>query len=120
MRTRAWWLIGCVVASGPAVLTSQGSDTALVSRGREVYREQRCAACHSVGGVGNRRYPLDSAGRLDTLILRQWVVAPQRVQPRVRKRAYDHLPEADIRALVAWLRTLRVTRPPSTGGGPPA
>jgi hypothetical protein len=46
-------------------------------------------------------------GRLDEKVLRNWVVAPQTMNPTVRKRAYDKLPKDDLDALVAYLRSLR-------------
>lgn len=110
--TAALLLLLSLAFAGVQQARAQAADSALVARGRVVYREQRCAVCHSVAGVGNRRVPLDSAGRLDTLTLRHWIVAPARVRPGVRKRAYDHLPEPDVRALIAWLRTLRADRRP--------
>lgn len=83
------------------------ADT-LVARGKEVYRQQRCRVCHSVEGDGNRRWPLDGVGsRLDDDALRKWIVAPQEMQPGVRKRAYDRLLPADLEALIAYLKTLK-------------
>lgn len=86
---------------------AQATDT-LVARGKEVYRQQRCRVCHSIAGDGNRRWPLDGVGsRLDQDAIRKWIVAPQEMQPGIRKRAYDRLPPADLDALVAYLMTLK-------------
>lgn len=80
----------------------------LVERGWEVYLAERCSSCHSITGQGSPRYPLDGVGsRLAEEELRLWVVAPQRARPGVRKRPYDHLPDTDVDALVAFLETLR-------------
>lgn len=88
---------GVVAAPGPQV-----------ERGWEVYRAERCSSCHSIAGQGSPRYPLDGVGaRLTPEELRLWVVAPQRARPGVRKRPYDHLPEEDVDALVAFLEGLR-------------
>jgi cytochrome c1 len=46
------------------------------------------------------------ADRLAADELRLWVVDPQRMRPGVRKRSFDHLPEEDVAALVAFLETL--------------
>jgi len=84
------------------------SDKARVTRGAEVYREQKCQACHSIAGVGNRRYPLDGVGtKLTEEEIRKWIVAPREMNPKVSKRAYDKLPKGDLEALVAYLKTLR-------------
>jgi cytochrome c2 len=87
---------------------AQSNDAARVKRGTEVYREQKCQACHSIAGVGNKRYPLDDVGTKRTEDeLRKWIVAPREMNPKVTKRAYDKLPKADLEALVAYLKTLR-------------
>lgn len=84
------------------------SDEAHVRRGAEVYRAQKCQACHSIAGVGNRRYPLDGVGsKLTQEDIRKWIVAPRDMNPKVSKRAYDKLPKADLEALVTYLKSLR-------------
>jgi mono/diheme cytochrome c family protein len=80
----------------------------LVEEGWKVYQAERCSRCHSIAGEGSPRYPLDGAAdRLDARELRLWVVAPREMQPGVRKRAYDHLSEAEVEALVAFLQMLK-------------
>lgn len=81
-----------------------------VARGKVVYTEQKCQACHAIAGVGNRRYPLDGVGdKLKDADIRKWIVAPREMNPRVTKRAFDKIPAADLDALVAYLKTLRKT-----------
>lgn len=46
-------------------------------------------------------------GRLDAKALRTWIVAPKAMDPKVRKPAYDELPDADPDALLAYLASLR-------------
>jgi len=83
-------------------------DRAVVARGAEVYRAQKCQACHAIAGAGNRRYPLDGVGsKLTDAQIRAWIVAPREMNPKVRKRAYDKLPKDDLDALVVYLTTLR-------------
>lgn len=84
------------------------SDEARVKRGAEVYRELKCQACHSIAGVGNKRYPLDGVGtKLTEEQIRKWIVAPREMNPKVSKKANDKLPKADLDALVAYLKSLR-------------
>ena len=79
-----------------------------VARGAEVYRAQKCQACHSIAGVGSKRYPLDGVGtKLTEDDIRRWIVAPREMKPTVSKRAYDKLPKADLEALVAYLKSLQ-------------
>jgi mono/diheme cytochrome c family protein len=107
MKPWSWMLAGCLM-TGSSPVVAQPDAAALIARGQVVYREQKCQTCHSVAGVGNRRSPLDGVGgRLDEKALRNWVVAPQTMNPKVRKRAYDKLPKDDLDALVAYLRSLR-------------
>ncbi len=95
------------------------SDTQ-TARGREVFVEQRCSACHTVRGVAaesalgpdlthlGSRLTL-AAGELpmgdDTL--RRWIADPQRVKPGARMPAYDRLDDEAMRALSAYLLSLQ-------------
>lgn len=98
--------------SALALLESQAPaeapfDPALVPNGVKVYAAQRCAACHSIEGVGNKKYPLDGvADKLTVEQLRKWIVAPREMDPKVRKRAYDKLDPKDLEALVMYMRSL--------------
>lgn len=75
--------------------------------GRRVYREQRCARCHSIAGEGSPRNPLDGVGdRLGREEIRLWIAAPQEMRPGVRKPAYA-LPEEELEPLVAYMVSLR-------------
>lgn len=102
-------IVIAVLGASPAWSEArQGDETALVARGLVVYREQKCQACHSIGGVGNRRAPLDGVGaRLETEALRKWIVTPRVMNPKVRKPSFDRLPKGDVDALVAYLKSLR-------------
>lgn len=91
----------------PAGACAAGSAAADIERGKEVYRAQRCAVCHSIEGAGNRRNPLDGVGsKLSSEDIRKWIVAPQEMQPGIRKKSYD-LPADDLAALVAYMESLR-------------
>jgi cytochrome c2 len=115
---RSW----CVVVAGLVVLACTTADTEVppqsatapaaaarqIERGRAVYAEQKCQACHSIGQVGNRRSPLDGVGdRISEDDIRKWIVSPREMNPRVTKRAFDKLPKSDLDALVAYLKQLR-------------
>jgi mono/diheme cytochrome c family protein len=98
---------------GPAIVAQvqagqAGTGPSPIERGRVVYAEQKCQACHSIAGVGSRRYPLDGVGsKLGADDIRKWIVAPREMNPRVSKRAFDSLPPADLEALVAYVSSLR-------------
>jgi cbb3-type cytochrome oxidase cytochrome c subunit len=100
---------GTGVAAGPPPFLDdpEAPVSPLVEEGWRIYQAERCSRCHSIEGTGSPRYPLDgTADRLDARELRLWVVAPQEMQPRVRKQPYDHLSEDEVDALVAFLQML--------------
>ena len=106
MRQSATLLVILMNVWGGGVFAQ--SDQARVARGAEVYREQKCQACHSIAGAGSRRYPLDGIGsKLTEDDIRKWIVAPRDMNPKVSKRAYDKLPKVDLESLVAYLKSLR-------------
>lgn len=87
--------------------TEAPADASLISLGETVYRQQRCRVCHSIGGRGGR-YPLDGIGaRLEREKIRLWIVAPNEIAPKVRKRAYDSLPAHELEALIAYMQSLK-------------
>lgn len=80
----------------------------VLEKGKQVYRQQRCQVCHSIEGSGNRRNPLDGVGaKLTGEEVRKWIVTPQEMDPKVRKRAYDKLAPEELEALVAYMMSLR-------------
>ena len=97
------------VAAGAAALPQEPAplDPAKIERGIKVYAAERCSSCHAIGNVGNRRYPLDGVGsRLTREVIQTWIVAPQKMDPRVRKRAYK-LNTEDLDGLVTYMLSLR-------------
>lgn len=107
MTTRLLLLLAAALPWAWAAEAQTPADS-VIARGQRVYEEERCRACHSIAGQGNRRYPLDGVGsRLTLDQLRKWIVAPREMDPKVRKRAYDKLSAADVEALVSYLASLR-------------
>lgn len=97
---------GIVPGATAVAVAPTGDQTAsasLIARGRAVWAEQRCRACHSIEGQGNSRSVLDGVGsRLTEKEIRLWIVAPQQINPKVAKRPYK-LSDDDLNALVAYL-----------------
>jgi mono/diheme cytochrome c family protein len=88
-------------------------DPHVFARGRQVFEEQNCMRCHSVGGEGSPRSQLDhSAAELDAARLLAFTVGSESVAnelaPRTRaaKQPYQQLPAEDLDALVAYLQSL--------------
>ena len=104
---------GLAEESAPSVAKTRE----LITRGRAVYAQQNCAACHSIAGDGNPRAPLDDVGaRHDVAQLRAWItgtgaaaelLAPATVR---RKQRYLSIPAGDLDALIAYLSALKPAR----------
>ncbi len=93
---------------------------AIAQRGRQLFTEQRCNACHTVRGiaeasrlgpdlthVASRLYI--GAGELPTqrANFREWVAHIQRIKPGARMPSFDELDEASLTALAAFLDGLK-------------
>jgi mono/diheme cytochrome c family protein len=104
-------LLTCFVAASMLV---EAAAVRGAATGEEVYAAQKCASCHSVGGAGNQKYPLDGVGaRLSEADIRDWLVNPDAQQakkgtrPLMRMPSYKALPPEDVDALVGYLKTLK-------------
>jgi mono/diheme cytochrome c family protein len=105
--------------TAPEVVEPLASGTApSIERGRAVYAEQRCSACHSIAGEGNPRSPLDEVGtHLTADELKMWILGTGgaaeslSVATQRRKQRYRSVSETDMNALVAYLQTLKVAAP---------
>lgn len=82
--------------------------------GLAVYEAHGCPRCHSFGGSGSPRAPLDGVGdRLSPEQIEAWLVADDAVagslpaSVRAAKSGYRELPESEREALVAWLARQR-------------
>jgi len=91
------------------VFAARGEDSAAeIERGKKVYTAAKCQACHSIAGVGSKRYPLDGVGaKLAPDDIRKWIVTPREMDPKVVKPRFDQFPADDLTALIAYLSTLR-------------
>jgi mono/diheme cytochrome c family protein len=100
-----------MMAAGYVVtLTAQDAK---VTRGAQVYADQKCSICHSIGDKGNKKGPLDGVGsKLSPADLRAWVVdakgmtAKTKAPRKPEMKNYD-LPKDDVDALVAYMATLK-------------
>lgn len=101
-----------LLALGSAVVSAAAQDSK-VSRGAQVYTDQKCALCHSIGVKGNRKGPLDDVGaRMSAADLHAWIVdakgmtAKTKAQRKPEMKNYA-LPPDDVDALVAYLAALK-------------
>ena len=99
-------LVGCVAARAAA-------QDAKIARGAQVYAEQKCALCHSIGDKGNKKGPLDEVGSTRSLEdLRAWVADAKGMTvktkaPRKPDMKNYALPKEDLDALVAYMASLK-------------
>jgi mono/diheme cytochrome c family protein len=102
-----------LVATGVVALTAVASAQS-VEKGKEVYTTQRCAICHSIGDVGNKKGPLDKIGaKLSAPDIRSWITAAPEMSAKAKAerkpamKAYTTLAADDVDNLVAYLQTLK-------------
>jgi len=81
--------------------------------GAKVFADQKCNLCHSVGGKGNAKGPLDDAGsKLSPADIRAWIedapgmTAKTNATRKPAMKAYS-LPKGDVDSLVAYLASLK-------------
>jgi mono/diheme cytochrome c family protein len=93
--------------------TAAAADDANVAKGEKLYVDQKCALCHSIGGKGNKKGPLDGVTtKLSAAEVHEWIVdatgmAAKTKAPRKPPMKSYALPKDDVDALVAYLMTLK-------------
>jgi mono/diheme cytochrome c family protein len=111
------WIIvvmGLVGILGAAAVELLAQDAARVARGQQLFAEQKCTLCHSVGAVGNKKGPLDEVGaKLKADQIKRWITAPKEMTTETKAtrkppmKAFPNLAPQDVEALVAYLQTLK-------------
>jgi mono/diheme cytochrome c family protein len=111
MRRRCLLGLAAAVALGTLASAQDAKD---FERGKAVFAEQHCRVCHSVGGVGNAKGPLDGIGsKLKPAEIKEWLTNPkdqaakakaERTPPMI---SFKHLPPEDLDALVAYVGSLK-------------
>jgi len=104
--------VSALVLTLPAIASAQDAK---VEKGIKVYADQKCGICHSIGGKGNVKGPLDDVGSRYTVEeLRQWMVDPVAMTAKhkaERKPAmpakYTSMPKEDLDALIAYMASLK-------------
>ena len=96
-----------------AVAGAAAAQDAKVTRGMQVFADQKCSLCHSIGEKGNKKGPLDEVGSmLSPDEIRQWIVNSKEMTEKTKAqrkppmKMFD-LPKDDVDALVAYLQTLK-------------
>jgi len=108
MRSVMFTAMLCLgVAAGAA------AQDAKVTKGQQLFADQKCTLCHSIGDKGNKKGPLDGVGaKLSADEIRSWITdakgmtAKTKATRKPEMKAYS-LPKDDVDALVAYLGSLK-------------
>jgi len=107
---RATVMIAVLSVAIPALAAAQDPK---VAKGEKVFTDQKCSLCHSVGGHGNAKGPLDDVGsKLSADEIRQWVTDAKGMTAKTKatrkpEMKQFNLPKDDVDAVVAYLQTLK-------------
>jgi mono/diheme cytochrome c family protein len=81
--------------------------------GAKVFTDQKCSVCHSIGGKGNAKGPLDEVGsKLSAAEIRSWIedapgmTAKTNATRKPAMKSYA-LAKGEVDSLVAYLSTLK-------------
>ncbi|HVZ20380.1 MAG TPA: cytochrome c [Vicinamibacterales bacterium] len=96
-----------------AASAASAQNAALVQKGQQVFKDQKCSICHAVAGVGNKKGPLDEIGtKLSADDIRMWITSAPDMAAKTKAdrkppmKAYT-LSKDDLDALVAYLSSLK-------------
>ena len=102
-------LVSAVLLALPAA-----AQDAKIQQGQKVYTDQKCAMCHSIGGKGNQKGPLDTVGdKLQAEAIRQWLINPREMTGKTKATrkppmpTYAKLSPGDLEALIAYMQSLK-------------
>lgn len=82
--------------------------------GKQLFTDNKCGVCHSIGATGNKKGPLDDVGaKLSAADIRQWITSAPEMAAKAKAdrkppmKAYSTLTKAEVDDLVAYLATLK-------------
>src|SRR6476661_751838 len=108
MRAVMWAAVWCLGFAAAAA-----AQDAKAAKGQQLFADQKCTLCHSVGEKGNKKGPLDGvASKLSAVEIREWITdakgmtAKMKTTRKPEMKAYS-LPKDDVDALVAYLGSLK-------------
>ena len=109
-------MIRAIVFGVTLSLGAAGAATAQdanVKKGMQLFADQKCSLCHSVGETGNKKGPLDEVGSTRSADqIRQWIVDSKGMTEKsgaTRKPLMKEfkLSKQEVDGLVAYLQTLK-------------
>jgi mono/diheme cytochrome c family protein len=82
-------------------------------KGEQLFADQKCTLCHSIGDKGNKKGALDGvATKLTAAEIREWITDAKAMTAKTKAtrkpdmKAYS-LPKEDVDALAAYLDTMK-------------
>ena len=106
--------ITSVVATAFVLFSASTTFAQSADKGRQVYADQKCNVCHSIGSTGNKKGPLDKVGaKLSANDIHEWIVNAPAMATKAKAdrkpamKAYSTLPKEDVDALVAYMQSLK-------------
>lgn len=97
-------MAAALVVACAFALAAAGGD---VEKGKVVYEAQKCKMCHSIAGVGNKKFPLDGVGgKLSAEDIKKWIVDPKSMKKDTVMKAYK-LSDTDLDNLMAYMLSLK-------------
>jgi len=104
-------LVAAVLLTTGGIASAQNAQ---IAAGEKLYATQKCAVCHSVAGVGNKKGPLEGVGaKLSADEIRQWIVDAPAMTTKTKAdrkppmKGYPNLPKADVDALIAYVQSVK-------------
>ena len=89
------------------------AQDAKIGHGQQVYVDQKCGLCHSIGDKGNKKGPLDGVGsKLTAAEIREWMTDAKGMTAKTKAtrkpdmKSYN-LSKDDLDALVAYMMSLK-------------
>src|SRR5947207_606900 len=96
-----------------SLAAAAAAQDAKAAKGQQLFVDQKCTLCHSVGDKGNKKGPLEGvATKLSADELRSWITDAKGMTAKTKAtrkpdmKAFA-LPKDDVDALVAYLGTLK-------------
>ena len=102
-------------SSGGAALAQ---DAAKIEKGKQIYDAAmpKCKTCHSIGGAGNVKGPLDGVGsKLKAEEIDAWMRTPKEMTEKTKSTRKPFMPaypkeklsDSDLEALTAYMLSLK-------------
>jgi mono/diheme cytochrome c family protein len=115
---RAWAVLVVAAFGGLVAVSARAQDAAKIEKGKKVYDAAvpKCKVCHSIGGAGNVKGPLDGVGsKLKAEEVKAWMRTPKEMTEKTKSArkppmpAYpkDKMSDEDLDALSAYMLSLK-------------